>query len=59
MAKKISAHPYIPNSVPEIKEQMLKEIGVDSAEEIFAQIPEHLRFKGSSISRGPFCRSTS
>ncbi|MGI6143789.1 MAG: aminomethyl-transferring glycine dehydrogenase subunit GcvPA [bacterium] len=53
MAKKISAHPYIPNSVPEIKEQMLKEIGVDSADEIFAQIPEHLRFKGKLNIPGP------
>jgi glycine dehydrogenase subunit 1 len=53
MAKKISAHPYIPNSVPEIKEQMLQEIGVDSADEIFAQIPEHLRYKGKLNIPGP------
>lgn len=45
MTKK-TVHPYIPNSVPEIKEQMLKEIGISDAEDIFGQIPEHLRFRG-------------
>ncbi|HHV37915.1 MAG TPA: aminomethyl-transferring glycine dehydrogenase subunit GcvPA [Tepidimicrobium sp.] len=39
-------YPYIPNSVPEIKEQMLKELGLDDVEDIYAEIPEHLRFKG-------------
>lgn len=43
---KISGHPYIPNSVPEIKEKMLQEIGIDSVEDIFKEIPEHLRFRG-------------
>ena len=39
-------HPYIPNSVPEITAEMLKEIGVDTIDELYADIPEHLRFKG-------------
>lgn len=43
---KIAGHPYIPNSVPEVKEQMLKEIGINSVEDIFKEIPDHLRFKG-------------
>lgn len=43
-SKKI-AHPYIPNTVPEIKEQMLKEIGVKTVEELFAGIPEELRYR--------------
>lgn len=52
---KISSHPYIPNSVKEIKEQMLKEIGINNAEDIFGQIPEHLRFKGElNIPNGIF-----
>jgi len=38
-------YPYIPNSVPEIKKQMLGEIGVDSIEELYADIPEKLRYK--------------
>ncbi len=40
-------YPYIPNSVPEVKIQMLKELGLKSVEEIYAEIPEHLRFKGT------------
>ena len=39
-------HPYIPNSAPEIKEHMLKEIGITDVEEIYQEIPESLRFKG-------------
>ena len=38
-----AAHPYIPNSVPEIKRAMLSEIGVESADELYAAIPAHLR----------------
>ncbi len=38
------AHPYIPNSVPSIKEAMLREIGVERADELYAAIPERLRF---------------
>lgn len=52
MAKPV-VHPYIPNSVPEIKEQMLKEIGIKSAEDIYAVIPEHLRFKRRLNVPGP------
>lgn len=38
-------NPYIPNSDPEIKKQMLKEIGVKCVEELFADIPERIRFR--------------
>jgi glycine dehydrogenase subunit 1 len=34
--------PYIPNSVPEIKRQMLELVGAESADELFADVPEHL-----------------
>jgi glycine dehydrogenase subunit 1 len=40
------AYPYIPNSVPEVKEQMLKEVGAESVEEFFEDIPDSLRLKG-------------
>ena len=41
-----SAHPYMPNSVSEVKQEMLKEIGVESSEELYAQIiPDRLRLK--------------
>ncbi|MHA1388944.1 MAG: aminomethyl-transferring glycine dehydrogenase subunit GcvPA [Candidatus Thorarchaeota archaeon] len=38
-------HPYIPNSVPEIKKRMLKEIGVSSSDEIFSCIPDSIKYK--------------
>jgi glycine dehydrogenase subunit 1 len=41
----VSAHPYMPNSDPGIKREMLKEIGVQSVEELFADIPEGTRLK--------------
>jgi glycine dehydrogenase subunit 1 len=47
MAEKPFIHPYIPNAVPAIKQAMLDELGLHSAEEIYAEIPERLRFKGT------------
>jgi len=38
-------HPYIPNSVPAVKERMLKEVGAESVEEFYTDIPEGLRFR--------------
>jgi len=38
-------HPYIPNAVPEIKAEMLKEIGVPDVETLYQEIPDELRFK--------------
>lgn len=46
--------PFIPNSVPEIKARMMEEIGINDVEEIYAEIPEKLRFKGSLDIPGPF-----
>ncbi len=39
-------HPYIPNSVPEVKERMLREIGVRAIDDLYADIPVRLRFSG-------------
>lgn len=44
--KKKFVHPYIPNSVPEVKAAMLQEIGVSDIDELYADIPESLRFAG-------------
>ncbi|PWI49319.1 glycine dehydrogenase (aminomethyl-transferring) [Candidatus Heimdallarchaeota archaeon B3_Heim] len=44
--KKTLIHPYIPNSVPEIKGKMMQEIGVDDIDELYEDIPDFLRFKG-------------
>jgi len=40
------AHPYIPNSAPALKQEMLDSVGVASADELYAAIPERLRFRG-------------
>jgi glycine dehydrogenase subunit 1 len=39
-------HPYIPNSVPAVKAEMLQAIGAGSIDELYADIPESLRFRG-------------
>jgi glycine dehydrogenase subunit 1 len=39
-------HPYIPNSEPAVKAEMLRAVGVESVEDLYADIPDRLRFKG-------------
>lgn len=39
----MSAHPYIPNSAPQVRKEMLQTIGVESSEDLFASIPARLR----------------
>jgi glycine dehydrogenase subunit 1 len=46
MAESKRVHPYIPNSVPEVKAEMLAEIGVDDIDDLYEDIPEQLRFRG-------------
>ncbi|MFD2446658.1 aminomethyl-transferring glycine dehydrogenase subunit GcvPA [Bacillus sp. CGMCC 1.16607] len=43
MAQKV--HPYIPNMIPEVQEEMLKVIGVKSIMELYSCIPEELQLK--------------
>ncbi|BCL61488.1 glycine dehydrogenase [Desulfomarina profundi] len=38
-------HPYIPNSVPEVQQQMLAELGLESLEDLHAEVPEALKLK--------------
>jgi glycine dehydrogenase subunit 1 len=40
-------YPYIPNSVPSVKEQMLGEIGVQRTEDFYVDVPDRLRFQGA------------
>ena len=40
---KPTVYPYIPNSVPHIKEQMLREVGAESVEEFYEDVPDSLR----------------
>lgn len=37
-------HPYVPNSVPQVREEMLSEIGVDSIRELYGTIPDDLMY---------------
>ena len=39
------AHPYIPNTVPEVQAEMLREIGANSIDELFDGIPDELHYK--------------
>ncbi len=40
-------HPYIPNSVPEVREEMLRTIGVSSIDELLDKIvPRELQYRG-------------
>ena len=37
-------YPYIPNSVPEVKRQMLEAVGAESTDDFFEDVPDNLRF---------------
>lgn len=39
-------HPYLPNSPPSIKEQMLHELSLASIDELYSDVPAKARFKG-------------
>jgi glycine dehydrogenase subunit 1 len=39
------SHPYIPNSTPKAKGEMLHELGMTSTEELYSAIPKELRLK--------------
>ncbi|MCS7106781.1 MAG: aminomethyl-transferring glycine dehydrogenase subunit GcvPA [Acidilobaceae archaeon] len=38
------AHPWIPNSADDVKREMMKLIGISKIEELYADIPENVRF---------------
>jgi len=41
-----TVYPYIPNSVPAVKEQMLEAVGAQGVEDFYEDIPEKLRLAG-------------
>ncbi|MCT4595448.1 MAG: aminomethyl-transferring glycine dehydrogenase subunit GcvPA [Anaeromicrobium sp.] len=47
-------HPYIPNSDLEIQNEMLKEIGLNSLEELHDEVPESLKLKENMKLPKPF-----
>jgi len=46
-------HPYLPNSVPEIKEKMMEKIGIDSIDELFSDIPQEFIYDKTLEIPGP------
>ena len=46
MSENKTIYPYVPNSVPEVKAQMLKEVGAKDIMDLYAEIPEPLLLKG-------------
>ena len=46
MSEAAFTHPYIPNSAPGVREEMLREVGLDSVEDILVEIPGELRVQG-------------
>jgi glycine dehydrogenase subunit 1 len=42
MQRSKAVHPYIPNSVPAVKQQMLQEVGAKSVEEFYQDVPQAL-----------------
>lgn len=39
------SHPFMPNSVPAIKQELLRALGIESVEQLFAQIPADHRLR--------------
>ncbi len=49
-----TVYPYIPNSVPRLKRQMLDVVGAQDANELYEDVPQNLRFKGLMNLPKPF-----
>lgn len=47
-------YPYMPNSVEDVKKEMMDELGISNIEELYTYIPDHLRFKGKMDLPEPF-----
>ena len=52
--RKSIVYPYIPNSVPEVKQAMLREVGAKNVEDFFEVIPKHLRLNRKLDLPDPF-----
>jgi len=54
MTQKKIVYPYIPNSVQEVKTEMLREVNAASVDEFYADVPEALRYRGRLNLPKPF-----
>lgn len=54
MTGKRRVYPYIPNSEPVTREAMLRDIGVDSVDDLLGDIPDEIRMKGRMNLPDPF-----
>ncbi len=45
-AKKSFIHPYMPNSVPEVKSRLMSQIGIQDIDELFQDLPVKSRLPG-------------
>lgn len=52
--ERATVYPYVPNSVPEIKKQMLQAVGAESTQDFFEDVPEKLRLQGRMNLPQPF-----
>jgi glycine dehydrogenase subunit 1 len=52
--EKPTVYPYIPNSVPAAKAQMLKDVGAESVEAFYEDVPQKLRLRGKMNLPKPF-----
>ena len=52
--KRPIVYPYIPNSVPRIKQDMLQEMDAATVEEFFQDVPKHLRLAQKLALPEPF-----
>jgi glycine dehydrogenase subunit 1 len=51
---KLIVYPYIPNSVPAVKQQMLEAVGAGSVDEFYHDVPDELRLKRPLSLPAPF-----
>jgi glycine dehydrogenase subunit 1 len=47
-------HPYIPNSVPEVQEEMLRELGLASFDDLHIEVPDSIKLKTNMNFPKPF-----
>jgi len=50
-------HPYLPTSAPDVKGKMLEDLNLKSIDDLYSDLPQHLRFTGSFDIPGPYAES--